>query len=394
MKQLEKINYTDFDNIINNYLIPNKPVIIKDMLDTKSLCFWEPSELTKLVGNTQVDIHHAYSGAYNLSQELGKPAIQAVRMKFEDYVKDKLGDPSYYLQQTSVPEQFPELLNNIPVEDLLPKDFVTEINLWVGSQNSVSPLHYDIGNNFFIQFHGEKKFTLFSPEQTDYLYPFPVDGNANPHLSQLDIDNPDYKKFPLFKNAEPLEARLSAGDVLFIPATTWHQVVGESISTGVNIWFKPFDCQYLLPTITRFFCHQFDELAEFYEMAYKYKYSNVFEFCEELISNNLHLEASFCYMAILEGFLNDTMAEYLVEDQVEIQGSERSLILRLNDNPELTQKLMSNLFEDTKSVTRISELLRTAGKLLLNKHSHLNEQETLLFCNDIKQLLADVSVVQ
>lgn len=68
------------------------------------------------------------------------------------------------------------------------------------------------------QIIGEKDFILFSPDQTPYLYP-----DEKVHTkSPVNIMEPDYDKFPLFKNAKPLKVTLEPGDTLFIPSGWWH----------------------------------------------------------------------------------------------------------------------------------------------------------------------------
>ena len=42
----------------------------------------------------------------------------------------------------------------------------------------------------------------------------------------VDIDHPDTEQFPLFASAERYEADLEPGDVLFIPALWFHNMLG------------------------------------------------------------------------------------------------------------------------------------------------------------------------
>ena len=42
----------------------------------------------------------------------------------------------------------------------------------------------------------------------------------------VDIDHPDSEQFPLFASAERYEADLEPGDVLFIPALWFHNMLG------------------------------------------------------------------------------------------------------------------------------------------------------------------------
>lgn len=37
------------------------------------------------------------------------------------------------------------------------------------------------------------------------------------HLLQVDFDNPDYKRFPKFKDVKGYETVVGPGDVLFLP---------------------------------------------------------------------------------------------------------------------------------------------------------------------------------
>jgi hypothetical protein len=85
-----------------------------------------------------------------------------------------------------------------------------QVNLWVGRAGIITSTHYDATYNFFVQLQGRKRFTLFPPNQTLYLYPclHPVMINLNDNdfvmfqhygHSQIDILNPNVEMYPLFK---------------------------------------------------------------------------------------------------------------------------------------------------------------------------------------------------
>jgi hypoxia-inducible factor 1-alpha inhibitor (HIF hydroxylase) len=88
--------------------------------------------------------------------------------------------------------------------------------LLISQPGNITPCHYDEQHNYFCQVMGEKRCLLFSPANFPKLYPFPV---AHPcdRQSQVDFDNPDYEKFPAFRDVEAYECIVKPGDVLYIP---------------------------------------------------------------------------------------------------------------------------------------------------------------------------------
>jgi lysine-specific demethylase 8 len=83
---------------------------------------------------------------------------------------------------------------------------------------------------------GSKYIRLYAPDQTPKLY-------ANTHTltsntSQVDCENPDLTRFPLFSSAEYWECVLGEGATLYIPPGWWHYVRSLSVSFSVSFWFQ------------------------------------------------------------------------------------------------------------------------------------------------------------
>ncbi|XP_029789998.1 tRNA wybutosine-synthesizing protein 5 isoform X2 [Suricata suricatta] len=93
-------------------------------------------------------------------------------------------------------------------------------------------------DNFLIQVTGKKRVVLFSPRDAQYLY---LSGTKS---EVLNIDSPDLAKYPLFSKARRYECSLKAGDVLFIPALWFHNIISEEFGVGVNVFWKhlPSEC--------------------------------------------------------------------------------------------------------------------------------------------------------
>jgi len=109
---------------------------------------------------------------------------------------------------------------------------VTE--LFIGGPGGKFPyLHLDYYhlNAWITQLYGEKRFTVFPRGQEHLLYPKKDD----PWRSELNIFNPDYDKFPLYKEATPINFTVGPGETLFIPFGTWH--TAYSLTPTISVAF-------------------------------------------------------------------------------------------------------------------------------------------------------------
>ena len=109
---------------------------------------------------------------------------------------------------------------------------VTE--LFIGGPGGKFPyLHLDYYhlNAWITQLYGDKRFTVFPRGQDHLLYPKADD----PWRSDLNIFNPDYEKFPLYKQATPIHFTVGPGETLFIPFGTWH--TAYSLTPTISVAF-------------------------------------------------------------------------------------------------------------------------------------------------------------
>jgi hypothetical protein len=101
--------------------------------------------------------------------------------------------------------------------------------VYIGPAGTYSQLHQDFGDThaYLAQIQGRKQVMLISPEDSDLLY----DGEVDP-------ENPDFERFPLFDRATIHEGVIEPGDVLFIPPNWWHCVraLDKSITVSHNFF--------------------------------------------------------------------------------------------------------------------------------------------------------------
>lgn len=107
---------------------------------------------------------------------------------------------------------------------------------WIGPARTVTPLHSDYDDNIFAQLWGRKRIFLVPPHHDAFLY----SQEANPVLfgSPFDPEAPDFERFPLARQAAPLEVVVEPGDMLYVPAGWYHQVRALTFSLSANRWAR------------------------------------------------------------------------------------------------------------------------------------------------------------
>ncbi|MGH9962036.1 MAG: cupin-like domain-containing protein, partial [Pyrinomonadaceae bacterium] len=170
------------------------------------------------------------------------------------------GPGHYYVMQRSIPDEFPELL-----EDFMPPHLVAgrelTTSLWFGSGENVTPLHFDQSSNFFAQAYGRKLWTIFDPSQTRYLYQYPASA-LTWHISEVDPEKPDRSRHPAFENAQPIQFTIEPGEMLYLPATWWHHARSCETSISVSFWFLPTAVDhYFAPNMLRSAVHIYEKMG-------------------------------------------------------------------------------------------------------------------------------------
>ncbi|KAG0276996.1 hypothetical protein BGZ95_006704 [Linnemannia exigua] len=169
-----------------------------------------------------------------------------------------------YLAQHDLFAQIPRLRRDIDIPDYCmigpndqegynPPDDVL-LNAWFGPRGTVSPMHTDPYHNLLAQAVGRKYIRLYAPKETPKLYCFGDESRNEEgqegegqegeggssmlgNTSQVNVEEPDLKRHPLFAEAEYVETILGPGDMLYIPFQWWHYIRSLSTSFSVSFWF-------------------------------------------------------------------------------------------------------------------------------------------------------------
>jgi hypothetical protein len=239
----------------------------------QAFTLWRANYLCERVGHRLVKVgvsrsrvfqYGTSSAAQTEAREmLFKDAIHRIANHSEDsderlYIMEQNGQ-----KQNSFAEIYPELAADFTAPPGVDINKLMQTNLWIGSKGNVTPLHFDIANNFLCQIEGRKRITCFDPSQTDRLYPTGY-GDKIDNTSQVQILEPDFTKHPRYRDAVPTHCILDPGEVIYIPPFWWHQVESLDIATSLNFWWAPRITQCLHPMgieLMRFF-HKRDQLSE------------------------------------------------------------------------------------------------------------------------------------
>ena len=113
-------------------------------------------------------------------------------------------------------------------------------SFWLGSRTRISA-HYDFPDNLACVVAGERRFTMFPPDQIDNLYVGPLEQTPSGQaISLVDFAAPDFERHERFAEAirHARTAMLGPGDAMFIPSMWWHHI--ESLAAFnllVNYWW-------------------------------------------------------------------------------------------------------------------------------------------------------------
>ena len=146
--------------------------------------------------------------------------------------------PTLYMASTLVDTWLPgfRAANDITLNDPDPL-----VSIWMGNRSRIGA-HYDLPDNMACNVVGRRRFTLFPPEQLHNLYAGPLDlAPGGVPISLVDFHQPDYTKFPKFREALGVAqvTELEPGDAIFIPSMWWHHVESlDAFNVLVNYWWR------------------------------------------------------------------------------------------------------------------------------------------------------------
>ena len=229
LEPVEVVDTISRDTFQQDYFKPLKPVVMKSMAASwPALTRWTPTFFQSQHGNKQVTV---YDKSF---VNAGKGYMSGAKtMALSEYVEQVLTtsqDLRMFLY--NIKSHIPELLDDIALPDLADGFSNQFIFMFFGCKDSITQMHFDIDMShvFHTSLYGKKTVTLFSYDQSSNIHRAPFTCR-----SYIDVDSPDFEKYPGLHNAKGYRVTLEAGDTLFIPSGCWHHMVYDEAGYALSL---------------------------------------------------------------------------------------------------------------------------------------------------------------
>ncbi len=234
---IEYVRMPEADEFAERFVATRTPVVVDDVA-SRMPCVrpWNYDYFAQRIPTIKVQ-RPENDGTYHY--------LRFERMSFDDFAANLHGERNAYAIEPLVgkgapPENAERFDHGLP-GFVAPERFRVS-NLYLGPGGNKSLLHYDETHSFLYMVEGRKRFMLFRPDQTRYLYPYGVFDirsilQGRVIDSRVNADALDDARFPRVRQARGIRGEMGPGQALYIPAGTWHFIEAERLNISVNYFW-------------------------------------------------------------------------------------------------------------------------------------------------------------
>lgn len=231
LEPIPRVSGLDRATFEREFLKPRRPVVLEDFADNwVATEKWDMDFIRQIAGDHIVPLYD--NSKVDYSKKVNEPIAEMRMAEYLDLLESGPTELRIFLY--NIFKHIPELCNDFEVPDWAPRVLKQFPMMFFGGEGSNVFLHYDIDMShvFHTNFVGEKRAILFDPKYKKDLYRIPF-GVHN--VEDIDIDNPDFDRWPALKNVSGMEAELHHGDTLFMPGGWWHYMKYLSGSFSLSL---------------------------------------------------------------------------------------------------------------------------------------------------------------
>jgi len=243
--QVERVTNLSFEGFYKNHVQPRVPVILRGGAAPP----WDLDHVVKVCGHQKMAVkkQSSSSSAWAKLDHVPAPGGTDTVAGFVRMMRAGLANGTY-LFDWGLPKYCQALMKDFIVPKYFAQDFLKRVPsmeggvmdrywaqwpaLFIGPQGSGSGLHIDaIDSHFYmILLQGRKKWAIFPPNATAALSP----NHLSNHLA-ADALRPDaHERYPLLRHVLRYECILEPGEIIFVPASSAHQVENLEDSLAVS----------------------------------------------------------------------------------------------------------------------------------------------------------------
>jgi hypothetical protein len=232
--EIEKRPLCSGAEFVECYAGASRPVVFTDLAaDWPASSRWSADDLKQRFGDVQVEVQAAAAQLAGVITAPPRPPLSLAA--FIDRLAAGERDLRLVPQQQLLQGRLAALLGDVgTLPDFCASPVLAATaTLGIDAEGAATPLQHAAAMSLQVQVVGRSRWRFVSPLQGPLLYNYV--GNTSP----VDIDQPDFNRYPAFRQARVIEVIVEPGETLFVPLGWWRQVT--ALTFGVSLALANID---------------------------------------------------------------------------------------------------------------------------------------------------------
>lgn len=234
--EIEKRPLCSPAEFVECYACASRPVVFTDVtVDWPASSRWSADDLKQRFGDVQVEVGAAPSAAQLAGVTTAPPRPPLSLAAFVDRLAAGERELCLLPRQPLLQGPLAALLGDVgALPDFCdPQRLAAASALGLDAEGTATPLQHAVAMSLHVQVVGRTRWRFISPLQGPLLYNYV--GNTSP----VDVDRPDFNRYPAFRQARQIEVIVEPGETLFVPLGWWRQVT--ALTFGISLALANID---------------------------------------------------------------------------------------------------------------------------------------------------------